>query len=71
MAKELTRTGVVGLELTREEVIDIKGKVDALLRKAQCREINQDVITRLSSISKELDTIDFAITGNLDMLPFV
>jgi hypothetical protein len=34
---ELTLNGTKGLELTREEVIDLGFKVSALVRKAQCR----------------------------------
>ena len=35
MAKELTRNGVVGLELTREEVIEAALNVEAIMRKAK------------------------------------
>ena len=62
MAKELTRNGVVGLELTREEVIDLKGRVDAVMRKAQCREVNCDVLDLLYHVGNELADIDNAIT---------
>ena len=55
MAKELKRIGVVGLELTREEVNDILGDVKALIRKAQCREVNCVVLDPLSHIEDELD----------------
>ena len=72
MAKEveLTITGVVGLELTREETNDILGAVRSLLRKAQCREVNEVVIDQLAHIEDELDAVDSTITGILDMLPF-
>ena len=67
MAKELTRTGVVGLELTREEVSDILGEVKSLIRKAQCREVNQVVIDQLSHVEYELDAVDSALTGILEL----
>ena len=67
MAKELTRTGVVGLELTREEVNDILGEVKSLIRKAQCREVNEIVLDQLSHIEDVLDAVDSAITGILEL----
>ena len=67
MAKELTRTGVVGLELTREEVNDILGEVKSLIRKAQCREVNQIVIDILSNAREELDRADSTLTGILEL----
>ena len=67
MAKELTRTGVVGLELTREEVNDILGEVKSLIRKAQCREVNEIVLDQLSRIEDELDAVDSALTGILEL----
>jgi hypothetical protein len=66
MAKELTRNGVVGLELTREEVIDLSYQVKAVLRKAQCREVNCDVIDELDEVCKALASIDDMITEILD-----
>ena len=62
MAKELTRNGVVGLELTREEVIDLSYKVKAVLRKAQCREVNCDIIDALDEVCNKLGDIDHNIT---------
>ena len=67
MAKELTRTGVVGLELTREEVNDILGEVKSLIRKAQCREVNEIVLNQLYHIEDELDAVDSALTGILEL----
>lgn len=66
MAKELTRNGVVGLELTREEVIDLENKVYATMRKAQCREVNCDVIDMLNEVSTKLSVIDAEITKILE-----
>lgn len=63
---ELTRNGVVGLELTREEVAELQYKVDALGRKAQCREVNQDVIELLSDVSRKLYDVDTLITDILE-----
>lgn len=67
MAKELTRTGIVGLELTREEVNDVLGAVRSLIRKAQCREVNQVVIDKLSHVEDELDAVDSTLTGILEL----
>jgi len=66
MAKELTRTGVVGLELTREEVIDVAHKLRAIERKAACREVNCDILDKLVVASKYLDEIDDNITEILE-----
>lgn len=67
MAKELTRTGIVGLELTREEVNDILGEVKSLIRKAQCREVNEIVLDQLYHIEDELDAVDSTLTGILEL----
>ena len=67
MAKELTRVGIVGLELTREEVNDVLGAVKSLIRKAQCREVNQIVIHQLSHVEDELDAVDSTLTGILEL----
>ena len=67
MTKELTRVGVVGLELTREEVNDAMGMVDAIIRKAQCREVNQIVLDILSLAREELDRADSTLTGILEL----
>lgn len=62
----LTRNGVVGLELTREEVIDLAHAVQGVLRKAQCREVNCDIIDMLDKVSSELSRIDAEITEILE-----
>ena len=67
MAKELTRNGVVGLELTREEVIDLAHKVRAVGRKAACREVNGYVLDMLADVSDTLDAIDNALTEILEI----
>lgn len=64
--ENLTRNGVVGLELTREEVIDIKAKVDAVVRKAQCREVNCDVVDELDYIGTRLTEVEDIITKILE-----
>lgn len=66
MVKELTRVGIVGLELTREEIIDIKESLRAVMRKAQCREVNEEIIDSISSAVNELGKIDRNITTKLD-----
>lgn len=66
MAKELTRTGVVGLELTREEIIDVAHKLRAIERKAACREVNCDILGKLAVASNYLDEIDDNITEILE-----
>jgi len=67
MAKELTRVGIVGLELTREEIADAMGAVDAIIRKAQCREVNQIVLDQLSNAREYLDMADSSLTGILEL----
>ena len=62
----MTRTGVVGLELTREEVIDLKAQVEAVVRKAQCREVNTDIVDELDYISTRLADLDDSITNILE-----
>lgn len=66
MVKELTRVGIVGLELTREEIIDIKESLRAVMRKAQCREVNEEIIDSISSVINELVKIDRNIGTELD-----
>jgi len=63
---ELTLNGTKGLELTREEVIDLGFKADALVRKAQCREVNQDVLDLIQDASEKLDEADRIITEILE-----
>lgn len=50
------------LQLTRENVIDIKGQLDALTRKAQCRSIACDVVDMLAKASEKLEAIDELLT---------
>ena len=66
MAKKLTRVGVAGLELTREEVVDVIAKIDALVRKAECREVNSDVIDILDEARGVLDRADIEISKILE-----
>ena len=65
MAK-LTRVGTKGIELTREEVIDLGFKADALVRKAQCREVNQDVLDLIQDVVEKCTEIDNLITNILE-----
>ena len=62
MEKELTRTGVVGLELTREEVIDLQYKIGALEKKAACREVNCDILDLIDDVVARLVNIETRIT---------
>ena len=52
---DLTRNGIVGLELTREEVIDLKGKLCGVKRKAECREVNCAILDMLAEIADKLE----------------
>ena len=63
---ELTRTGIVGLELTREEVIDACNVVEAIIGKAQCREVNCDIIDSLNEAANKLRAVDIDITDILE-----
>lgn len=63
---ELTLNGTKGLEMTREEVIDIGFKADALVRKAQCREVNQDVLDLIQDVVEKLTEADNLITNILE-----
>ncbi len=63
---ELTLNGTKGLELTREEVIDLGFKADALVRKAQCREVNQDVLDLIQDVVEKCAEIDNLITDILE-----
>lgn len=63
---ELTLNGTKGLEITREEVIDLGFKADALVRKAQCREINQDVLDLIQDAVERLTEADNLITDILE-----
>lgn len=51
------------LHKTREDVIDIKAHVDALVRKSQCRAVNCDIISMLQNVSYELNSIDTELTN--------
>jgi len=62
----LTRVGTKGLELTREEVIDLAHNVQSIIRKAQCREVNCDILDMLDKVSSELSAIDAEITEILE-----
>lgn len=64
---ELTRNGTKGLELTREEVIDVTFKVSAIIRKAQCREVNGEVLDLLEHVVNELIAVDNEITDILEL----
>ena len=62
MPNKLTRDGIVGLELTREEVADLMGAIVGLERKAQCRAVNCDVLEYLVKARLALMEADDAIT---------
>jgi hypothetical protein len=51
-----------GLLKTREEVVDIQFAVAALMRKAQCRQVNCDVIDMLEKARRELLSIENELT---------
>jgi hypothetical protein len=50
------------MEQTREEVIDLRYKVEAAMRKAQCRAVHCDVVDALDNIAKELAELDDLMT---------
>lgn len=54
--------GGITMEKTREDIIDLRYRVSAVLRKAQCRAVDCDIIDRLAIIEKDLDTLDEDIT---------
>lgn len=66
MAKELTRVGVVGLELTREEICDLIGNIGAVGAKAACREANCDVIDALADAEEKIKLAYNLITEILE-----
>ena len=39
---------------TREEIIELRYKVEAVMRKAQCRAVDCDTVDALDKIGKEL-----------------
>lgn len=63
---DLTLNGTKGLELTREEAIELGFKVSALVCKAQCREVNQDVLGLIQDASEKLHEADRIITEILE-----
>ena len=50
------------MKKTREDIIELRYKVSAVLRKAQCRAVNCDIIDRIAIIEKDLETLDEDIT---------
>lgn len=50
------------MEKTREEIIELRAQVGAVMRKAQCRAVNCDVIALLVNIEKELQELDDYMT---------
>lgn len=50
------------MEKTREEIIELRARTYAVMRKAQCRAVNCEVIDRLSHIEKELANLDDVMT---------
>lgn len=63
---DLTRTGVVGLELTREEVCNLIADVGAVGAKAACREVNCDVLDSLADVEQKLKEVYNQITEILN-----
>ena len=63
---DLTLNGTKGLELTREDAIDLGFKVYALVRKAQCREVNQKEIKIIKETKKKNNEDDRIITEILE-----
>lgn len=55
-----------GLIATREEAIDLFYRVKALSRKAQCRQVNCDILNCLERACDYLDEVDEQITNLLD-----
>lgn len=47
---------------TREEVIDLRYKVEAAMRKAQCRAVDCNTVDTLHRIAKELAELDDHLT---------
>jgi hypothetical protein len=50
------------MKATREDIIDLRYKVEAVLRKAQCRAVNCEVIDGLAHIAEELSYLDDRMT---------
>lgn len=47
---------------TREDVIDLQYRLMALIRKAQCRQVNCDILDKLDAVEKMLAQIDNDLT---------
>ena len=47
---------------TREEIIDLRYQVAALIRKAQCRAVNCSILDGLDDIEKRLADLDDEMT---------
>ena len=47
---------------TREEIIELRYKVEAVMRKAQCRAVDCDTVDALDKIGKELAKLDDHMT---------
>lgn len=62
----LTRNGVVGLELTREELVDLRCKAEALEQKAACREVNESVLDIIENAIENLRSAQSLITDILE-----
>ena len=50
------------MKQTREEVIELRYKVKAVMRKAQCRAVDCDTIDKLNEIALELAGLDDHLT---------
>ena len=50
------------MKKTREDIIELRYQVAAVLRKAQCREVNCDIIDWLGRIEKDLSDMDNVMT---------
>lgn len=50
------------MKQTREEIIELRYKVAAVLRKAQCRAVNCEIIDALAKIENELEVLDDKMT---------
>lgn len=52
----------LAMKETREEIIDLRYKVAALIRKAQCRAVNCSILDGLDDIEKRLADLDDEMT---------
>ena len=50
------------MEKTREDIVDLRYKVASLLRKAQCRAVNCEIIDILDKVERELAGLDDMMT---------